>query len=329
MRSCDAFGSLDPSRGRSAGVDAELGEDVLEMPAHRARRQPEPGGDLGLVSPLATRSRISRSRGVSRGRACRSSSRAGWGCRRRRPAARRRCGPRRRTAPGSRGAARATSRSRWVSRVVISSSRARQPRARLASASMTASLDWPAGLEWGWRRRGPAWSPTGPAAARAAGRARSPAAPAPGLMVWVRVRIAVQRATRSTLTISTAPVPALGITVACPACTVRAAPSASRGSDLPLRRRAPRRGAVGAVDLHHDLATGGQQAGQRRAVAAAALDPETPRPGRARWPSRAGAGRRLGWWAAARWQAAGRAGLLRGQHGCRRGCPPRRCCAWW
>jgi hypothetical protein len=61
-------------------------------------------------------------------------------------------------------------------------------------------------------------------------------------MVWVRARIAVCRATRSERIISTCPVPALGATVAWPACTARAAASASSGSDLPRRRRAWRSG---------------------------------------------------------------------------------------
>jgi hypothetical protein len=60
------------------------------------------------------------------------------------------------------------------------------------------------------------------------------------LIAWVRARIAVARATRSERIISTCPVPALGATVAWPACTARAAASASSGSDLPRRRRAAR-----------------------------------------------------------------------------------------
>jgi hypothetical protein len=49
------------------------------------------------------------------------------------------------------------------------------------------------------------------------------------LLVWVRARMAVERATRSERIISTWPVPALGRTVASPACTARAAACASRG----------------------------------------------------------------------------------------------------
>ena len=60
--------------------------------------------------------------------------------------------------------------------------------------------------------------------------------------VWVRALIAVARATRSERIISTWPVPALGVTVTWPACTARAAASASSGSDLPWRRRADRSG---------------------------------------------------------------------------------------
>ena len=58
------------------------------------------------------------------------------------------------------------------------------------------------------------------------------------LMVWVRARMAVARATRRQRIISTWPSPALGTTLACPAWTARAAAWASRGSDLPWRRRA-------------------------------------------------------------------------------------------
>jgi hypothetical protein len=43
-----SMGPMDVSSGRGAGMDAELGEDVLKMPAHGAHRQPEPGGDLGI-----------------------------------------------------------------------------------------------------------------------------------------------------------------------------------------------------------------------------------------------------------------------------------------
>ena len=57
-------------------------------------------------------------------------------------------------------------------------------------------------------------------------------------MVWVRERMAVARATRKQRIISTWPSPALGTTLACPAWTARAAAWASRGSDLPFRRRA-------------------------------------------------------------------------------------------
>jgi len=61
-------------------------------------------------------------------------------------------------------------------------------------------------------------------------------------MVWVRARMAVWRATRSERIISTWPVPALGTTVASPACTALAAAWASTGSVLPWRRRAVRSG---------------------------------------------------------------------------------------
>ena len=53
----------------------------------------------------------------------------------------------------------------------------------------------------------------------------------------VRAFIAPARATRSWRSASTGPVPVLGITVASPARTARAAASASTGSDLPRRRR--------------------------------------------------------------------------------------------
>src|SRR6266536_5512571 len=67
------------------------------------------------------------------------------------------------------------------------------------------------------------------------------------LIAWVRAFMALARATRSTRSISTCPVPALGRTVASPACTARAAASASRGSDLPRRRRAARSGRLTAT----------------------------------------------------------------------------------
>jgi hypothetical protein len=57
--------------------------------------------------------------------------------------------------------------------------------------------------------------------------------PLRALMVWVRARMAVARATRRQRIISTWPVPALGRTVTSPACTALAAARASRGSDLP------------------------------------------------------------------------------------------------
>jgi hypothetical protein len=62
------------------------------------------------------------------------------------------------------------------------------------------------------------------------------------LPAWLRALTAEERATRSERSISTLAVPALGIAVASPACTARAAASASTGSDLPLRRRAARSG---------------------------------------------------------------------------------------
>jgi hypothetical protein len=62
------------------------------------------------------------------------------------------------------------------------------------------------------------------------------------LMAWVRALTAVWRATRSERTISTVPSWALGMPVASPAWTARAAASASTGSLLPWRRRAARSG---------------------------------------------------------------------------------------
>jgi len=67
-------------------------------------------------------------------------------------------------------------------------------------------------------------------------------------MVWVRARMAVWRATRRQWIISTWPVPALGTTVASPACL---------GVDrVGLATLAPG-SSVGPVDLHHDLVVGG------------------------------------------------------------------------
>jgi hypothetical protein len=54
--------------------------------------------------------------------------------------------------------------------------------------------------------------------------------------------IAVTLATRRHRTISTAWLPVLGMAIAWPASTARAAASASTGSDLPCRRRAERSG---------------------------------------------------------------------------------------
>jgi hypothetical protein len=62
------------------------------------------------------------------------------------------------------------------------------------------------------------------------------------LTAWVRALTAVWRATRSARVISTVPSWALGMPVASPACTVRAAASASTGSLLPRRRRVARSG---------------------------------------------------------------------------------------
>ena len=58
----------------------------------------------------------------------------------------------------------------------------------------------------------------------------------------VRAFIAPARATRSWRRASTGPVPVLGITMASPASTARAAASASTGSDFPRRRRCWRLG---------------------------------------------------------------------------------------
>jgi Winged helix-turn helix len=83
--------------------------------------------------------------------------------------------------------------------------------------------------------------------------------------------MAVVRATRSERSISAPPSAALGRTVTSPACTARAAASASNGSDLP---RPAAGGPVGSVDLQHDLACLVQEAGQGGPVAAGALDAE-------------------------------------------------------
>src|SRR6266496_1561519 len=67
------------------------------------------------------------------------------------------------------------------------------------------------------------------------------------LIAWVRALIAVWRATRSTRIISTRSSPALGEPAASTDKTVRAAASASVGSDLPLRRRVWRLGRITSI----------------------------------------------------------------------------------
>jgi len=59
---------------------------------------------------------------------------------------------------------------------------------------------------------------------------------------WMRPFIAPRRATRRTRIISTCASRDFGVPVAHPDCTARAADSAPRGSDLPLRRRLARSG---------------------------------------------------------------------------------------
>ncbi len=66
-------------------------------------------------------------------------------------------------------------------------------------------------------------------------------------MVWVRALLAEQRATRSTLIISTRSLPALGAPEASPETMARAAASASVGSDLPFSRRVWRLGRMTSI----------------------------------------------------------------------------------
>ena len=90
------------------------------------------------------------------------------------------------------------------------------------------------------------------------------------LMAWVRALFALMRATRKTLMDSTFPSRVLAAPLAVPACTARAAATASNVSDFcGLAAFLP----VGPVDFQH-LDSGGQQvAGQPCAVAAGAFHP--------------------------------------------------------
>jgi hypothetical protein len=81
--------------------------------------------------------------------------------------------------------------------------------------------------------------------------------------------------------------------------------------------------AVGSVDLHHDLAACGQEAGQGGAGGAGAFHAPAMA-GRARGPSRAGPDSRWGWWGRCGCRRGGRAGRRRGRGGCPGGCRPRR-----
>jgi hypothetical protein len=79
--------------------------------------------------------------------------------------------------------------------------------------------------------------------------------------------------------------------------------------------------AVGSVDLHHDLAACGQEAGQGGAGGAGAFHAPAMA-GRARGPSRAGPDSRWGWWGRCGCRRGGRAGRRRGRGGCPGGCRP-------
>jgi hypothetical protein len=47
------FGDGQRLRELSSGADAELGEDLAQMPLHGARAEEEPGADLGVGEPVA------------------------------------------------------------------------------------------------------------------------------------------------------------------------------------------------------------------------------------------------------------------------------------
>ena len=120
-------------------------------------------------------------------------------------------------------------------------------------------------------------------------------------MAWVRALTAVARATRSERIISTIPSPVLGMTVTSPACTARAAASASEGSDLPCRRRADRSGRLTSSTTWPSAC---EEAGQPGPVAAGAFHPERFDLARAHAPRPAGRRSRRGGRHAHRRQAA-------------------------